>query len=75
MEEKNTIINPSPQSDCATCRWHREHNQCDAFKIVNKYFGKIEAIPTDILSGKKKHREVIEGQWDDLVYTMDFATY
>lgn len=75
MAKKNTIIDPSPQSDCASCRWHREHNECDAFFPLNEYFGKIPAIPTDILLGKRKHREVIDGQQGDFVYTMDFATY
>ncbi|MBR5028933.1 MAG: hypothetical protein IKX51_06910 [Bacteroidales bacterium] len=73
MAKNNNILKPARGSDCATCRWHIKHNQCWAFKSLYKHFGKIDAIPTDILSGKKKHREVIDGQWDDRVYAMEFA--
>ena len=73
MAKKNNILDPAPDSDCASCRWHIEHNQCRAYNSINILFGKIDAIPPDILSGKKKHDSVIEGQYNDYVYTMNFA--
>lgn len=72
MAKQNNILDPAPDSECATCFWHIEHNQCWAFKSLYKHFGKIDAIPPDILSGKKKHDSVIEGQWDDRVYKMEY---